>query len=690
MKKLTIAILVLCSISIKAQQNSYCGQYQKEQEFLQQHPEVKQQREALEKFTADYTSSYYLHKQQDQTQLNTVLFVIPVVFHVMHNYGTENISKLQILDAMRIINEDYQKRNADTTQVIPLFQPIIGNAQVEFRLAQLDPQGNCTDGITRHQTTLTNGGDNQLKAIVQWPPDRYLNIWVENSCSGNFVAYSQYPGIAPNLDGVVIMDEYVGSIGTSTNDPNVFRVLSHEIGHYLNLKHVWGDSNTPGLASNCNVDDMVFDTPNTIGSSYNCDLNQSTCTPGVIDNVQNIMDYSTCKYMFTQGQCARMQAALNSTLSNRNNLWSAANRLLTGTNDSFPVTVCAPVADFSGQLIRICEGESITYTNMSYGGDFTAINWQFTGGNITASTDSNPTVQYNSAGIYDVTLTVTNSAGTSTLTRSALVQVSPAIAITAAPIIQDFESIVFPSNNWNYDSDAGSHWEQTTLASVSGIKSLYIQADSANILSTDVFYTDNFNLSNLTSPVFNFKIAFANRATSNDNLKIFMSTDCGQTWILKYTKSGSSLQTVNDTAFNFIPLPSNWRLDAMSISAAAGQPNVKFKFQFTYAGGNNLFIDDININGVTGIIEKDNSYLNLSIHPNPAHQFADLNFDLRSNEKVSYVIKDIIGRTIYKSMPINLIKERQTLRINTSFLPGIYVIELCVGQNRYLKKLIVE
>lgn len=690
MKKLTIAIFVFCSITVKGQQSGYCGQYEKEQEYLQQHPEVKQQRDVLEKFTADYTSSYYLHKQQDQMQLDTVLFVIPVVFHVMHNYGIENISKLQILDAMRIINEDYQKRNADTTQVIPLFQPIIGNAQVEFRLAQLDPQGNCTDGITRHQTPLTNGGDNQLKAIVQWPPDRYLNIWVENSCNGNYIAYSQYPGIAPNLDGVVIMDEYVGSIGTAINDPDVFRVLSHEIGHYLNLKHVWGDSNNPGLASNCNVDDLVFDTPNTIGSSFNCNLNQSTCTPGVIDNVQNIMDYSSCDYMFTQGQCVRMQAALNSTVSNRNNLWSQANRLLTGINDSFPATVCAPVADFTGQLMRICEGESITYSNMSYGGDFATINWQFTGGNITASTDTNPTVQYNLAGVYDVTLTVTNSAGTSTLTRTALVQVSPAIALTAAPVIQDFESIVFPSNNWSYDSDAGSHWEQTMLASVSGIKSLYVLADSANILSTDVFYTDNFNLSNLTSPVFNFKIAFANRGASNDNLKIFMSTDCGQTWILKYTKAGNSLETANNTSLNFIPLPADWRQDAMNISAAAGQPNVKFKFQFTYAGGNNLFIDDINISGVTGLIEKESNYLNLSINPNPAQQLTNLTFDLHSNEKVCYEIRDVIGKTIYKSIPVDLNKGKQTLQINTSFLSGIYVIDFCAGQGHYLRKLIVE
>ncbi len=688
MKTFITSMLFLFSIETIAQQSNFCGQYIMEQKLLQQHPEIKERREALEKHTADYTANYFSRLHQNQIQSDTILFVIPVVFHIMHNYGAENISKAQILDAMRIINEDFQKLNADTAQVVPLFQPIVGDVQVEFRLAQLDPQGNCTDGITRHQTLLTNDGNDALKAIVQWPPDKYLNIWVENSCSFA-VAYAFLPGALPGVDGIVTIDESVGSIGTSNNSQGAVHTLSHEIGHYLNLWHTWGPGNNPGLPTNCNIDDFVFDTPNTIGSS-GCNLSQSTCSVGVIDNVQNIMDYASCPSMFTQGQVARMQAALNSNISNRNNLWITANLLLTGTNDSFPTTVCAPVADFSDKIIRVCEGQSVTFYNTSYGGDFTTINWQFTGGNIVASTDTNPTVEYNTSGIYDVTLSVTNSAGNSTLTRNALVEVSPAIATTLAPSIQDFETLIFPSNNWSYENNGGTHWETTTLASLSGTKSIYLQNDSANSTTEDIFYTENFNLSNATAPVFNFKIAFANRGISNDNLKIFMSTDCGQTWVLKYTKSGNSLETVNSTALNFIPTASEWRQDAMNISTAAGQPNVRFKFQFTADGGNNIFIDDINISGVTGFEQLNADAINLSLSPNPANQQTVLSFELITSANVSYLLTDVTGREVFKSKPEKLADGKHYFIIEKVFSIGLYFLNLKIDEQHVIQKVVFK
>lgn len=688
MKKIITIILCFLSIQSFSQQLNYCGQYEMEQKYLQQNPEIKHWREALERFTTDFTANYFSRFNQNQIQSDTILFVIPVVFHIMHNYGSENISKAQILDAIRIINEDFQKLNADTAQVIPLFQPIIGDVQVEFRLAQLDPQGNCTDGITRYQTHLTNGGDDALKAIVQWPPDKYLNIWVENSCSFA-AAYAMLPGGPSAVDGIVTADEYVGSIGTSATSLVNIHLLSHEIGHYLNLWHTWGPTNTPGLATNCNVDDQVFDTPNTIGSS-GCNLNQSTCDSTVVDNVQNIMDYSSCPNMFTQGQVARMQAALNSNVSDRNNLWSAANRLLTGTYDGFPVTVCTPVADFSDKIVRVCEGESITFSNLSFGGDFTTITWQFTGGNISSSNDTNPTVQYNIPGIYHVSLTVANNTGSSTLVRDSLIEVSAAVGITTAPISQDFETLIFPSSYWNFENNGGTHWETTTLASVSGTKSIYLQDDSSNISSEDIFFTESFNFNNITAPAFNFKIAFANRGTSNDNLKIFMSTDCCQTWVMKYSKSGNFLETASDTSLNFIPSSNQWRHEAMNINAAAGQNNVRFKFQFVSDGGNNIFIDDININGVTGLEQLNAGAINLSISPNPANQQTVLSFELRSAAKVSYSLIDLTGRTVYENSLGKLTNGKHVLKIEKQFSSGVYFLDLKVNEQNFIRKVVFE
>ena len=161
MKIVLVSLLIFfCQVS-QAQQQHACGHAEMEELLLQKHPALLHERAALEQFTATYTA----HRQQ-RVLSDTILFIIPVVFHIMHNYGEENISREQIVDAVRIMNEYYQKRNADTAQIIPLFQPLIGDVRLEFRLAQLDPQGNCTDGITRHQTYLTNGGNDLLKSIL--------------------------------------------------------------------------------------------------------------------------------------------------------------------------------------------------------------------------------------------------------------------------------------------------------------------------------------------------------------------------------------------------------------------------------------------------------------------------------------------------------------------------------------------
>jgi hypothetical protein len=676
MKNLIFSLIILYSSTVLSQ-NNFCGQYEMEQKYLGQNSSLKVKRNSLEKFTKDYTTNYFSRNQQHVIYSDTILFVIPVVFHIMHDYGAENISKAQILDVMRIINEYFQKTNADTSQIIPLFQPLIGDAQIEFRLAQLDPLGNCTDGITRHQTHLTNGGNDLLKAIIQWPPERYLNIWVQNASLSGFSAYAYLPGSPSWVDGIVIIDEFVGSIGTAMGSIN-FSVMAHEIGHYLNLWHTWGTTNTPGLATNCNIDDFVFDTPNCIGGV--CNLNAIACNGIDTVNVQNLMDYCQAQ-MFTQGQVVRMHAALNSAISNRNNLWTQANLQLTGTNDGYIPILCPPVADFSNKTIRLCEGQNVTFYNASYGGDFTTINWQFTGGNIPTSTDTNPTVTYNTAGYYDVTLTVTNSSGTSTVTRNVLVEVAPAVS-TAVPFAQDFETINFPFLYWTFENISGSNWQTTNLASVSGTKSIYLQNDSANFGTTDIFYTENFNLSNITSPIFNFKVAFANRGISNDNLKVFISTDCGQTWAMKYTKSGNSLETVNDTSQNFIPTQTQWRQDGMNISTAAGQNNVRFKFQFTSDGGNNIFIDDINISGVTGVNSLSANDDLIYVYPTVAT--TSITIKLKAFNKNFVFLKDMLGRELKK---FSMSSEKQLVNIE-NIEQGVYIIEGISENKKFTAKFI--
>jgi hypothetical protein len=186
---------------------------------LSQHPELQIQRDELEAFTQQFTSSS-----------DRAIKVVPIVFHVIHNYGSENIAKSQIEDAVRIINEDYQLLNPDQDDVIAAFSSIVANVEFEFRLAQLDPNGNCTDGITRTASTLTFNADDNVKELVVWPRNKYLNVWVVDNISFGAGGYAYLPGSAQAaVDGIVVLHTQLGSIGTSGGSNFSARTLTHEI-----------------------------------------------------------------------------------------------------------------------------------------------------------------------------------------------------------------------------------------------------------------------------------------------------------------------------------------------------------------------------------------------------------------------------------------------------------------------------
>ena len=195
------------------------------------------------------------------------LIIIPIVFHIIHFNGPENISNDQIYNAVEVLNRDFRALNEDQSQVVDAFTDIIADVEIEFRLAKKDPYGNCHPGITRTVSPLTFEGEDDVKNLVSWPRDMYLNVWVCEDAAGA-AGYAYLPGSVNNwgdawLDGIVIQNSYTGAIGTS----NTFRsrTLTHEVGHWLNLRHLWGGSNTPGEPGNCDWDDNVEDTPLSMG-----------------------------------------------------------------------------------------------------------------------------------------------------------------------------------------------------------------------------------------------------------------------------------------------------------------------------------------------------------------------------------------------------------------------------------------
>lgn len=238
---------------------------------------------------------------------STQVLTVPVVVHIVYRTPQENLSDADVHAQMQVLNEDFRRLNADAVNTPALFQPVAADTHLEFCLASLDPNGQATTGITRTATTVTSFDSilDDVKFSAQggkdaWPASAYLNIWVCNLGPG-LLGYAQFPGGNPATDGVVIHHENFGNPSSAGPPFDRGRTLTHEVGHYLNLIHVWGDGG-------CGVDDLVADTPPMDGPSTGCPTGAMSC--GFVRMPENYMDYSddTCMNLFTQGQTTRMRA----------------------------------------------------------------------------------------------------------------------------------------------------------------------------------------------------------------------------------------------------------------------------------------------------------------------------------------------------------------------------------------------
>ena len=240
---------------------------------------------------------------------------IPVVVHVVWNTAAQNISDAQIASQIDVLNRDFRHANTDVGSTPAPFLPLTADARVEFALATRDPHGAATRGIERRQTTVASfGADDAVKSqatggMNAWPADTYLNIWV-CQLGGGLLGYAQFPGGPAATDGVVILQSAFGTTGTAAPPFHLGRTATHEIGHWLNLNHIWGDDGT-----GCSGTDNVADTPNQGGpNTGQPSFPHVSCNNGPNgDMFMNYMDYvdDPAMFMFTTGQVARMQACLD-------------------------------------------------------------------------------------------------------------------------------------------------------------------------------------------------------------------------------------------------------------------------------------------------------------------------------------------------------------------------------------------
>lgn len=716
----------------------------------------------------------------------TGAYIIPVVVHVLHEGGSENIARSQVTSMITALNTFYSMEapNLSTISGFPAFDTVVpyfnGNdtcfisgpgsqmlTRFEFRLATKDPQGNCSDGIVRVYTEKTNdaltSNATKFKSMSSWDRSKYLNIWsvttIESSGGNTTLGFAQFPfafgGQFPltSTDGVTLIHQRIGTSGTASGGNGATAV--HEVGHWLGLFHIWGDAECGS--------DGIDDTPIHFGPNYSgpgcfslpktatcyTDTNSTDTAINQLNLLMryqvgemwmNCMDYTddNCMSMFSEQQYLKMNVTME-TIDFRGSLSTTANNLATGTDDASQSSPCdaAPIADLwstdgSGNYIQmklICAGQDLTMRDGTFntstpGNPTTTRVWDFPGGTPSTSTTATQLVTYNTPGTYDVTITSTNSVGTSTKTRDNYVHVSSTTADESNYVYyEDFEyaTSLYEQGKWiiiNQGINSGNKWEQATNTGYMSSKCIVMRNDPVagswndnNIIyEKDFLISPSYDLTTISGEKLYFKFAGARRSAmpwsyNPDQLRVYASTNCGETWSLRPIKidnvsrsiiSGDTLYSAGMFTDGFVPTnPSQWNEGEIDLATFTSATNFRVMFEWTSGGpiSNDFYIDQINISNSTSIgIDDPSGETEYEIYPNPVTSTSQIYFTTDNEAKVKVDILDITGRVVFTVHSGNMAAGEHFLEIqNEDFnSAGVYLVRLNVNGKISTKKIIVE
>lgn len=637
---------------------------------------------------------------REHPQLNNKTVVtIPTVVHVVYNTGLQNIADSQIFSQIDVLNEDYRLLN-DTSMIRPVFQSFAGDAKIEFCLAQRDPDGNPTTGITRTYSTVTDWGCNDevkfdsLGGKTGWDPHQYLNIWVCNLNCAN--GYSYYPGIPDEYDGVVVHYYVFGRIGYVAAGYNG-RTCTHEIGHWLNLYHPFYDECAGNTAATCALEgDKVCDTPQDSTTWY-C-LETNTCIDYPVDypdQYENYMNYTddACQAMFTHGQIDRITAAL---YTYRASLITSLGCVPPATNhyDAALVDVVFPTQQTCHQTVEaeitIGNGstEPLTSLTLNYRLDNDPWQQDFWTGSLANSQFENvilPPVTA-SPGLHYITVYSSDPNGhpdddpvnDTLIIEFDVMDDSDGLPL---PFAEGFESGDFPPDGWYLDPPNHTvQWERTTAAGGYDNSPASAMFDNFYDLSgqKDGLVTPCINLLTATGTKLYFDYAYMASASATywvDTLSLFCSVDCGDNWIKIWEKGGADLATAPHYGYvnPFVPLSDEWETDTISLAVAEGNSLVLFKFQNTNDWGAQVYIDNINVDGLVDIDQPAGPGSLIRVYPTLVDNSMLLNVDVpfRMTGGISFI--DISGRILQTNQ-----LEQGLNRIGLLDIPqGIYFYTIC-------------
>jgi hypothetical protein len=646
---------------------------------------------------------------------------IPVVVHVIHRgeavgVGT-NISDEQIISQIKVLNNDFNRLNTDASNTPAEFQSVAGSMSIEFVLAKQDPDGEETTGIVRvrgNRTSWSTSNDGALKATSYWPAEDYLNIWVTN-LSSTLLGYAQFPvsdlaGLEDAddnrlTDGVVIDYLVFGSIDDNSSfdldeDFDKGRTTTHEVGHYLGLRHIWGDDEGA-----CGGDgDYVSDTPDQDEESLGCFTHpQTSC--GVHKMFQNYMDYTNdaCMNMFTQEQVGRMITVMENSPRRKTLPQSKGLEEPDGTSirDIAIVSITEP------SPVR-CEKSATPALTIRNNGnvDITSlvVSYSINGGTASTASRSIPTLTpgteatltlsslnfSDGENILSITVSKPNgytdkNASDNTLSKTVIVST----ASDVIPLRQNFDASF--QDQWTMvNPSGGMNWE--TIATNYN-QSLYFNA-AANEVEGDAAWLVSpvLDFSAATTASVFFDLSYRYLSTDGnrndlDNLQVLASSDCGVTYDkILFDETGTAL-SVNNDAVNSTPAKAeDWRRNYVNLTAFAGQSNVRLAFVFTNDNGNNIYIDNIEffVSDDPTPNSVSNPFVVYDSDPITPSDFY-ITFNLPERQSVQYELMDTMGRQIVTQELTDVLN--QTYEVNAAHTStGVYFLRLQIGQNYYITK----
>lgn len=637
-------------------------------------------------------SAAFRNTQSAQKNGARAIITIPVVVHVMHNdeaIGTgANISDAQILSQFTVLNEDYKALNSDISGVPAHFSGVVGNPDLEFCLAQLDPEGNVTTGIDRVSMGATGTWSDNRKPNTIWDNSKYLNLWIA-PISGGTLGYATFPGTSSNADGVVIDYRYFGKAPENpfNSDFDLGRTATHEIGHWLGLDHSFQSGCSGTSAANCaSQGDRICDTPPTANANYGCNLSttRNTCTEtptDLPDMWMNYMDYmdDACLFMFTQDQVDEMRAVLNTSRA------------------GIPGSIACDAQNlfsFSGQVVDAQSGQGVADAKVLFTGT----------GNYEVGTDANGnfTSPNFREGTYDI---YAGKWGYMTHQFSTNEFIDAGTSSFTIPIERGYYYDDFILDfGWGASGDATSgFWERgfPVETQYNGNASNPGE-DVTGDFGDDCFVTGNgggsagnddvdegevvltsplFDLLTYTDPYVNYHRWFFNdggQGNPDDQLTVRLTNGI-QTVTLETidaSASGSQWTFSNFRVLDYIT-PTNTMQFSIETSDAPGAGHL-------VEGGLDLFQVVDSIPSALPVLALDDE--KLFIYPNPAKTVLNILFETQA-EDFSVLITDVSGKLLRSAQ---FAGNEKTVQLDMRELPdGVYFIKLISGRNAYLRKVTV-